>query len=61
MRCSMSEADLTWAKFALLVRNLSTDELWQEQIKKAWVAMSLTSTQKKILAQKGHRAVPVRS
>lgn len=56
----MSEHDVAWAKFALLVRNLSTDELRQEQIKKAWVAMSLTSTQKKILSQKGHRIVPVR-
>ena len=56
----MSEYDVAWAKFALLVRNLSTDELRQEQIKKAWVAMSLTSTQKKILTQKGHKIVPVR-
>lgn len=43
----MSEYDLTWNKFAVLVKNGLDPNKRQAEIEKEWQRMSLTSTQKR--------------
>lgn len=48
----MSEYELAWYKFSLVIkRNLDVSQR-QEEIKKEWIRMSQTSTQKRKMTKK---------
>lgn len=48
----MSEIDLAWYKFSLVVKRGLDVSQRQEEIKKEWIRMSQTSTQKRKVAKK---------